>query len=66
VAESNVPSTQTGFSVKESLAQNELIHHCVEGRTNGAYGSRRGKKLGETGEKGRERLCSLGQMICQK
>ena len=44
VAESYVPSTQTGFSVKESVAQNEFMLRCVEGRTNGAWDSRRGRE----------------------
>ncbi len=41
VAESYVPSTQTGFSVKESAAQYEFILCCEELRTNGAWDSRR-------------------------
>lgn len=38
VAGSNVPSTQTGFSVKESFAQNELSHCCVKGEDKWSMG----------------------------
>lgn len=57
VAESNVPSTQTGFSVKESASQSEFILCCVEGRTNGPWDSRRGKE--------RERLERKGGRVTQ-
>lgn len=56
VAETNVPSTQTGFSVKESVAQSKFILSCVEGRTNGAWDRRRG---GDRTER-EERLLNLG------
>lgn len=56
VAESYVPSAQTGFSVKESTAQYEFILRCVEERTNGAWDSRRGRDWRER----EERLLNFG------
>lgn len=50
VAESNVPSAQAGFSVKESVA----TLCCVEGRTNGGEGQQEREGEGVTGKKGRK------------
>lgn len=61
MAERNVPSTQTGFGVKESVAQNEFMLCCVEGSTNGAWDSRRGRD----GSEGEDWFLNLGLLIHQ-